>query len=471
MSTRMSYDAQTRRLRVFRFFRNGLYFFSCLLAALGCASMIAFVAVKAQQPANPTVQMGVMGPQGTFVIRNARIVTVSGADIENGSLVIRNGKIEAVGANVTVPAGAEEINGQGLSVYPGMIDLGTAIGLLEIESGGPGTVDTTEVGDLNPNAQAIVALNPHSAHVAVARVNGVTTVMTQPLGGLIAGQGAIINLNGTSPREMAVVSNAALIINFPRVATQSFDFFNVNQIPITEAITTRDRQVEQLRKMLRDAEAYSKAQDAYAHDNTLPRPDMNIVLASLAPYVRGERPVIFRADREQEIRGSIRFAEEMHLRPIIMGGSEAWKITDFLKTHNVPVILTSILDLPLREDDPYDTNYSSAGRLQQAGVRFCISTGDPGQHVRNLPLFAGMAVSFGLPREEALKAVTLYPAQIAGLAGQMGSIDVGKMANLVITDGDLLDARTHVRDLFIDGRRIPLVSRHTELYDAFKNRH
>ncbi|HMF57105.1 MAG TPA: hypothetical protein VK619_12255, partial [Pyrinomonadaceae bacterium] len=312
MSTRMSYDAQTRRLRVFRFFRNGLYFFSCLLAALGCASMIAFVAVKAQQPANPTVQMGVMGPQGTFVIRNARIVTVSGADIENGSLVIRNGKIEAVGANVTVPAGAEEINGQGLSVYPGMIDLGTAIGLLEIESGGPGTVDTTEVGDLNPNAQAIVALNPHSAHVAVARVNGVTTVMTQPLGGLIAGQGAIINLNGTSPREMAVVSNAALIINFPRVATQSFDFFNVNQIPITEAITTRDRQVEQLRKMLRDAEAYSKAQDAYAHDNTLPRPDMNIVLASLAPYVRGERPVIFRADREQEIRGSIRFAEEMH---------------------------------------------------------------------------------------------------------------------------------------------------------------
>lgn len=444
-------------------------FIACLVAALACSFFI-IVGVKAQQPANPTVQSGVLGPQGTFVIRNARIVTVSGADIENGSVVIRNGRIEAVGANATAPAGAEEINGQGLSVYPGMIDLGTAIGLVEVGNGAPGTVDTTEVGDFNPNAQAIVAINPHSAYVGVARVNGVTTVMSQPQGGLIAGQGALINLNGTSPREMAVVQNAALIINFPRVATQSFDFFNVQQIPITEAITTRDRQVEQLRKMLRDAQAYAKAQDAYARDNTLPRPDVNVVLASLRPYVRGELPVIFRADREREIRAAVNFAEEMHLKPIIMGGTDAWKITDFLKSHNVPVILTSILDLPLREDDPYDTNYSSAGKLQQAGVRFCISTGDTGQFVRNLPLFAGMAVSFGMSREEALKAITLYPAQIMGLADRMGSIDVGKMANLVITDGDLLDARTHVRDLFIDGRRIPLVSRHTELYDMFKNR-
>src|SRR5947209_10253130 len=193
------------------------YLFAFLAAALVC-SLTIIVGVEAQQAGNPTFQQGVLGPQGTFVIRGARIVTVSGADVESGTVVIRGGRIEAVGTNVTVPAGAEEINGQGLSVYPGMIDLGTAIGLLEIESGAPGTVDTTEVGDLNPNAQAIVAINPHSAHVGVTRVNGVTTVMTQPLGGLIAGQGAVINLDGTSPREMAVVSDAALIVNFPRVA-------------------------------------------------------------------------------------------------------------------------------------------------------------------------------------------------------------------------------------------------------------
>jgi imidazolonepropionase-like amidohydrolase len=427
------------------------------------------VGVKAQT--SVTAQQGVGAVQGAFVIRNARIVTVSGPEIENGTLLIRNGKIEAVGANLTVPANAEEINAQGLSVYPGMIDLGTSIGLIEVSSGAPGSVDTTEVGDINPNASAITAVNPHSAYVNVTRVNGVTSVVTMPLGGVISGQAAFINLDGTSQREMSVVPQAALVINFPRVSTTSFDaLFNPQQGNLTEAITTRDRQLEQLRKTLRDAEAYGRAQDAYARDKSLPRPEQNIMLASLVPYVRGERPVIFRANRETEIRGAVRFAEELRLKFIIMGGNEAWKMTGFLREHNVAVILTNTLDLPSREDDAYDVNYASAAKLQQAGVRFCISTGSSGQFVRNLPFYAGMSAAFDLPRAEALKAVTLYPAQIMNLSDQMGSIEVGKMANIVITDGDLLDARTHVRHLFINGRRLPLTSRHTELYEQFKNR-
>jgi len=221
---------------------------------------------------------------------------------------------------------------------------------------------------------------------------------------------------------------------------------------------------------LRDAEAYGKAQDAYARDKTLPRPDSNVVLAALVPYVRGERPVIMRADRDTEISAAIRFAEEMHLKPIIMGGNDAWKVATTLKEKNVPVILTGVLDLPTREDDFYDVLYENAAKLQQAGVRFCISTGDTGAHVRDLPFQAGMAAAFGLPRAEALKAVTLYPAQIMNLADRMGSIEPGKVANLVITDGDLLEARTHVRYLFINGRQLPLTSRHTELYEQFKNR-
>ncbi len=188
------------------------------------------------------------------------------------------------------------------------------------------------------------------------------------------------------------------------------------------------------------------------------------------PYVRGERPVIFQADREAEIRGAVKFAEELKLKPIILGGSDAWKLVSLLKEKNVPVIVTGVLDLPAREDDPYDALYENAGKLQQAGVRFCISTGDSGAHVRNLPLYAGMAAAFGLPRTEALKAVTLYPAQIMNVADRLGSIEVGKMANLVVTDGDLLEPRTHIRYLFIDGRQVPLTSRHTELNDAFKNR-
>ncbi len=441
----------------------------CLLAGLFLSSsLVAF----GQQIGNPTNQHGVTFPRGVFAIRNAHIVTVSGPEIDNGTVVIRDGKIEAVGANVNVPTGAEIVEGRGLWVYPGMIDAGTSLGLVEVGQGAAGTVDTNEVGDLNPNAKAIFAINPHSAHVAVTRVDGVTNVVTLPLGGLISGQAAVINLVGTNQFEMAVSPYAALVINYPRPGGGGgFGFFAQQQQPnLTEALAAATRQIDQIRKMLREAEAYGRAQDAYAKDKTLPRPDQNIVLEALVPYVRGERPVIFRADRESDIRGAIRFAEEMKLKPIILGGDDAWKMAAFLKEKNVPVILTGVLDLPRSEDDFYDTLYENAAKLQQAGVRFCISSGDSGANVRNLPFYAGMAAAFGLSKAEALKAVTLYPAQIMEVADRLGSVEVGKMANLVITNGDLLETRTHVRHLFIDGRRIPLTSRHTDLYEAFKNR-
>jgi imidazolonepropionase-like amidohydrolase len=443
------------------------FFFACFTVLL-----IAVVSVRAQQAGSVTLQQGVVGPQGLYAIRNARIVTVSGPEIENGTLVIRNGLIEAVGASAPVPAGAQEIDARGLIVYPGMIDAATSLGLVEISSGAPGSVDLAEVGEINPNAQAIVAVNPHSAHVAVTRVNGITSVITMPLGGLISGQAALINLNGTTPREMAVVPAAALVINFPRVSAPGGEFFSEQQQSpnLTEALATVTRQVEQMRKLLRDAEAYGRAQDAYASDTRLPRPDQNVALASLVPYVRGARPVILRADRETEIRAAVRFAEEMRLRPIILGGNDAWKAASFLKEHNVPVILDGLYNLPMLEDDFYDTLYENAAKLQQAGVRFCISTGNSGANVRDLPYQAGLASAFGLPRSEALKAVTLYPAQIMNVADRMGSIEAGKLANIVVTDGDLLEPRTHVRYLFINGRQIPLNTRHTELYDQFKDR-
>ncbi len=426
-----------------------------------------------QQIGNPTNQHGVSFPRGVYAIRNARIVTVSGPEIDSGTVLIRDGKIDAVGANVNIPPGAQIIEARGLSVYPGMIDAGTSLGLVEVGQGAPGTVDTSETGDLNPNAKAIYAINPHSAHVAVTRVDGVTNVVTLPVGGLISGQAAVINLVGTNQFEMAVSPYAALVINYPRPGGGGggFGFFaQQQQQNLAEALAAAKRQLEQIRKMLREGEAYGRAQDAYAKDKTLPRPEQNIILEALVPYVRGERPVIFRAERESDIRGAIRFAEEMKLKPIILGGNDAWKMAAFLKEKNVPVILTGVLDLPMREDDFYDTLYESAAKLQQAGVRFCISSGDSGANVRNLPFYAGMAAAFGLPKAEALKSVTLYPAQIMNVADRLGSIELGKMANLVVTDGDLLETRTQVRHLFIDGRQVPLTSRHTDLYEAFKNR-
>src|SRR5919107_428306 len=218
-----------------------------LLTLLICAG-----SVVAQQIGNPTTQQGVLPPRGTFAIRNARIITVSGPDIENGTVVIRDGKIEAVGTNVSVPPGAQTIDGSGLSVYPGMIDAGTNMGLVEVPQGANGTVDTSEVGELNPNAKAIIAVNPHSAHIAVTRVEGITNTLTAPTGGLISGQAALINLLGTAPREMAVVPQLALVINYPRVAGGGGGFGGFQQQPanLSDTLATNERQLEQVRKML-----------------------------------------------------------------------------------------------------------------------------------------------------------------------------------------------------------------------------
>lgn len=427
--------------------------------------------VLGQQIGNPTTQQGVIPARGVFAIRNARIVTVSGADIENGTVVIRDGKIEAVGTAVNVPANAQSIDGRGLSVYPGMIDAGTNMGLVEVPQGANGTVDTSEVGELNPNAKAITAVNPHSAHIAVTRVEGITNTLTAPTGGLISGQAALINLLGTAPKEMAVVPQFALVINYPRIGFGGGGFGGFQApVNLSETLTANERQVDRIRKMLRDAEAYGRAQDAYERDKSLPRPDRNVVLEPLIPYVRGQQPVIFRADREAEIRGALKFADEMKLKPIILGGNDAWRVASLLKEKNVPVILTGVFSLPSREDDAYDVLFENPAKLQQAGVRFAISTGDAGAEVRNLAQYAGMASAYGLSKADAVKAVTLYPAQIMNVADRLGSIEPGKVANLVVTDGDLLEIRTHIRYLFIDGRPVVLSSRHTELNEAFKNR-
>ena len=415
------------------------------------------------------------GPRGVYLIQNARIVTVSGAEIPRGSVVIgENGRISAVGATVAVPANARVIDAAGHSVYPGMMDAATSIGLAEIGQGANATVDVAEVGSFNPNAQAIYGLNPHSAHVGVTRVVGITHVASLPSGGIISGQAAIVNLAGWTQPEMQVVPRAALVINLPRSGFAGRGFggggFGAQQQSTQDAQRMRERQLDSLRTLLRDAEAYGKAMDAAARDRALPRPDRDVVLASLLPAIRGEMPVLFSADRASDIRTAVEFAREMKLKAIIVGGADASQVASLLRQSDVPVLVTGVLSLPRREDDPYDVNYSNPARLLKAGVRFAITAGEGGAEVRNLPYTAGMAAAFGLPKDEALKAVTLYPAQILGVADRFGSIEVGKVANLVVTDGDLLEAKTNTKYLFIDGRPVPLDTRHTDLNNLFKDR-
>jgi imidazolonepropionase-like amidohydrolase len=428
---------------------------------------------------NASAQLGsfnpMPGPHSTYAIRNVKIVTVSGAEIPSGTVVIgADGRIAAVGANVSIPANAQSIDAAGLTVYPGMMDAGTSMGLSEIGQGAAGTVDIAEVGSFNPNAQAIYALNPHSAHVGVTRVVGITHVASLPNGGIISGQAAIVNLAGWTQPEMQVVPRAALVINLPRsgFAGRGFAAFLAAQQQgnSQDAQRARERQLDSLRQMLRDAEAYGKAIDAAERDRTLPRPDHDVVLASLVAAVRGQMPVIFTADRAADIRAAVNFAKEMKLKPIILGGGDAYQVASFLKENDVPVIMTQVMSLPRREDDSYDVNFSGPAKIQKAGVHFAISSGDEGAEVRNLPYTAGMAAAFGLPKDEALKSVTLYPAQIMGVADKFGSIEVGKVANLVVTDGDVLEAKTNTKYLFIDGRPVPLGTKHTELNELFKDR-
>jgi imidazolonepropionase-like amidohydrolase len=412
------------------------------------------------------------GPQGTFAIRGGHIVTVSGAEIPNGTVVISGGKITAVGANVQVPPNAQVIDASGLMVYPGMIETGSSVGLSEIGQGAVATVDIQEVGSFNPNAQAFYGIDPHSAHVGVARVVGITTVVSRPTGGIMSGQAALINLAGDTPPKMAVVPRVALVIELPRsgFGGRGFARAAAQQGTPADANRTRQLQMDSLRSMLRDAEAYGKAQAAYAKDKALPRPAHDVVLESLLPALSGQMPVIFPADRANDIRDAVSLAEEMHLKPIIMGGQEAPVVAAFLKQHNVPVIVTAVMHLPSREDDPYDVNYTIPAKLAAAGVQFAISTGDRGSEIRTLPYNAGMAAANGLSKTDALKSVTLWPAQIFGVGDKMGSIDVGKMANVVVTTGDLLEAKTDTKYLFIDGRPIPLDTKHTQLNAQFKDR-
>lgn len=431
-----------------------------------------FVSANAQL--NSGAQQNVNGKAGTFAIRNARIVTVSGDTIENGTIVISNGKITAVGANVSVPGGAETIDGKGLSVYPGMIDAGTNLGLVEVQLYANSVIDVAETGDMNANAKAFKAVNPHSSHVNVARINGITTVLSMPTGSVISGQATVINLVGSTQAEMAIVPNFGMVVNFPRITTfggfGGGGGFGGQQIEFSEALKRRDQNVETLKKIFKDAETYGKVQDAYAKDQTLPHPKTDVKLEALVPYVRGEKPVIFVAERERDIRAAVKFANDMKVKAIIMGGQDAWKAADVLTQNNVPVIFTNIYNLPVQQDDPYDYLFEAPSKMQKAGVKFCISTGNDGAEVRDLPYHAGLAGAYGLSPQDALKSVTLYPAQILGLGDKLGSIEVGKMGNIVVTDGDLLEPRTNIKYLFINGRLIPLTSRHTELYEQFKDR-
>jgi imidazolonepropionase-like amidohydrolase len=407
------------------------------------------------------------------VIKDARIVTVGGPVIEKGSVLISGGKIAAVGPSVAVPEGASVIDGSGKTVYPGLIDGLTSLGLVEIQSV-PGSVDTAEVGEVNPHARAWVALNAHSEQLPVARANGITNALAAPAGGLISGQSALIRLAGATPDALTVKTPIALHVVYPSgrpapdplrpVEDPEPKSFEERQ---KETKKNKERGLERLRNLLEDARAYGAALDAARASRVdPPRPD--VAMEALAPFARGGAPVVIRADDEEDIRAAVRFAEERGLKLIVAGGLEAWRCGALLAAKKIPVLL-KVDRLPDRESDPYDAAFANAARLHEAGVRIAIVSDDADMS-RNLPYEAAMARAYGLPAAAALRAITLSPAEIFGVEDRLGSIAPGKDANLVVATGDLLDHRTQVTHVFIDGVAQSLETRHTRLYEKFKDR-
>jgi len=413
----------------------------------------------------------------TVAIKNARIVTVTGPVIEKGAVIIQGDKIADVGASVRIPSGAKEIDASGLTVYPGMINASTTMGLTEIGSVAA-TNDSSEIGEFNPQLKAIIAVHPESEIIPVTRVNGITTVLTAPRGGILAGQAALINLDGWTWEEMNLKNPVGIVFNFPTIYSgRSFDFatFQVRERSFEEVKRQRDETLDKVRKVFDDARAYAKAKEAKAKNPRLPDLETNLMLESLVPVVKGELPLLVNTSRERDIKAAVEFAAEQKVKIIIVGADEAHKVASLLKEKNIPVILGPVFSLPLHEDDPYDAQYTKAAALSKAGIKFAFQGVDgdgPGDasNARNLPYHAGMSVAYGLPKEEALKALTIYPAEIFGVADRVGSIEPGKLANLVITNGDLLEIRTQIRYLFIKGKQIALKTKQTELYEKYVNR-
>jgi imidazolonepropionase-like amidohydrolase len=423
-----------------------------LLAIFGAASLGAQSTPNAPKPS------------ATYVIRNATVVPVSGPRIAGGSVVIQNGKIFAVGTNITSPTDATVIDGTGLFVYPGFIDSGTKIGLSEIESV-PGGEDKVEVGQFNPHDVALTAVNPHSELIPVARFNGITTAITSAEGGLISGTASLIDLTGWTGDQMAVRRSAGIVVNYPRVAGGRRGGGGAGGP--AEGGDVVNQGVTQLRNYFNEAKAYAEVKGKLAAGAS-GKQTIDLAMEAMIPVVRGELPVIFDAETVGQIRGAIAFGDEFKLKIIIRGAREGWQLADTLAARKIPVIVGPTYAEP-DAASAYDEIYANPGVLVKAGVLVAFQT-NSASSVRDLPFQVGITEGFGLSPDDALKSITLNPAIIWGVSDKVGSIEQGKVANLFVSTGDPMDPRSAVKYLFIRGEQIPLVDRHTKFYEEFRAR-
>lgn len=409
------------------------------------AAVALICALLAWAPTAGAGQVPIPAPdQSTSIaLQGATIHTVSDGVIENGTIVFSGGVITAVGTDVEIPAGARIVDVSGKHVYPGLIDAYSTVGIYEIGAVGVSS-DVVELGRFNPNARPNVAVNPESRHIGTSRSNGVLVTLTTPLGGLVPGLSSAMMLDGWTWEEMTIEDAAALNVSWPDPDDDEYE-----------------EDLRDLKSFFAEARGYRDARAAGEPVRGDPR------FEAMIPALDGDVPVVVAADEVQEIQDAIRWAEDEGLRLVIRGGEDAIYVADHLADAGVPVILTSTMDAPDRDWEPYDGAYARAAELHSRGVQIAISGGSSAPYTNRLPYEAGVAVAFGLPEDVALRAVTLNPARFMGIDDRVGSLEPGKDATLIITTGSPLDYLSDIEQAYIEGREIDMRDIHRFFFEKY----
>ena len=403
-----------------------------------------------------------------IVIKNATVHTGEGTVIENATIVIVNGKITAVGKDVVIPAGAEITDAAGKHVYPGLVLPVSSLGLVEISSV-KASSDVSEIGDMNPNIRSVVAYNSDSKVINTLRSNGILAANIVPQGSFLAGSSSVVQLDAWNWEDAAIEMDGGMHLYMPTLMPRpNFGRFGGGGgpnagTPQTDPVKEGLEKIEKLKSFFKEAKAYQDETD---------KKETNLKFESVKNLFTKKQKLYVHANTVKQMLIALDFVKEFGFDMVIVGGSESYQIAPLLKQNNVSVILAQPHSLPTGEDDDVDQPYKTAAALQKAGVLFAISDDDAQTRGRNLAFNAGTAAAYGLTKEQALAAITLNAAKIMGASDKIGSITVGKDANIIISSGDILDMRTsNVTDAFIQGRKINLDDKQKQLNERYEEKY
>ena len=400
-----------------------------------------------------------------ILLKNGYIHTVSKGTIE-GSILFEKGKITRIAKYITPPKDCEIIDLNGKHVYPGMIAAVSGLGLIEINAVAV-TNDHSERGDFNPNVRTNVAFNPDSEIIPTTRSNGILIANIIPNSGLVSGQSSVMMLDGWTWENATLSSPSGLHINWPNMNSIAKNDYEKNMLK------TAKEHLKSLESIIKDARAYARLRQTKSRSAENYH-DEDLRWESMIPYVNKKLPIYVHANEVKQIEAAISWSVRHSLKIIIVGGKDAWRTTDLLIKNRIPVIYESVTSLPYRRFEDYDQAYKTPSILYEKGVQFCISQyGSAGSayQARNLPYQASMAASYGLPKEAALRSITLSAAEILGIDKKVGSLETGKDATLFISNGDPLEIRTNILQAYIQGKKVDMGDRHKSLYSKYKEKY